>query len=71
VDALARVRAIDEDMDNDHPMRHNVRSMKRAAEQILADAMRQAADIAYQAKQLIKDYDAEIGKHSAPSKDGS
>lgn len=57
VDALAEVRAIGENMDNEHSMRHTVRSMKRVAEQILSDAMRQATEIAYQAKRLVKDHD--------------
>lgn len=58
--ALAEVRAIGEKLDNEHPMRHAVRSMKRTAEQILSDAMRQATDISYQAKQLVKDHDEAI-----------
>ena len=57
VTTLAQVRAIGELCGNDHPMRHVVRNMKRTSEQILADAMRQASDIAYQAKCVIKDYD--------------
>lgn len=57
VDALAAVRAIEDDIDNDHQMRHVVRSMKRVAEQILSDAMRQATEIAYQAKKIIEDHD--------------
>jgi hypothetical protein len=60
VAALAEVRAMGETLDNDHPMRHAVRNMKRTAEQILESAMRQACDLAYQSKQVVKDYDAEM-----------
>lgn len=54
--ALAEVRAIGENMDNEHPMRHAVRSMKRTAEDIIGNAMRQATDLAYQATRLEKDF---------------
>lgn len=60
VSALSEVKRIGEMVDNDHPMRHSVRGMKRAAEQILVDAARQAADLAYQSRQLIKDYDESV-----------
>jgi len=57
---LAEVRTMGESMADDRPMRHAVRSMRRTAEQILSDAMRQAADLAHQSNQLVKDFDAEI-----------
>lgn len=57
VAALAEVKRIGEDMDNEHPMRHAAWSMKRTAETILSDAMRQATDLAHQARQLVKDFD--------------
>lgn len=57
VSALAEVRAIGETLDNEHPMRHTVRNMKRMAEQIMSDAMRQATELSYNAERLVKDYD--------------
>ena len=52
VQALAMVKAIDEGVDNDHPERHVVRSMKRVAEQALSAAFRNAIDVAWMAKDL-------------------
>jgi methylthioribose-1-phosphate isomerase len=60
VEALSAVRSMDNLIDNDHPMRHVVWTMKRMAEQILSDAMRQSTDLAYQARQVIKDHDASL-----------
>ena len=57
VSALAEVRAMGEKIGDDHPMRHAVRSMRRVAENILSEAMRQAVDLAYQSERLVKDYD--------------
>lgn len=57
VDAISAVRAIGEQVDSEHPMRHAVRQIKRASEQILFDAFRQVRDLSYQADRLIKDYD--------------
>lgn len=57
VSALAEVRAMGENLDNEHPMRHAVRNMKRMAEQIMTDSMRQATELAYNAERLVKDYD--------------
>lgn len=57
ITALSAVRQVGENLDDDHPMRHVVRNMKRSAETILGDAIRQATDLAYQAAQLVKDYD--------------
>lgn len=50
--ALAAVAAMDGEITNDSPERHQVRSLKRAAEQILSDAMRHANDLAYLAKDI-------------------
>ena len=55
--ALAETKRIGESVDNDHPMRHQVRNMKDMACRILSDAAFQATSLAYQAQQLIKDYD--------------
>jgi len=52
VSALAAVRAMDAAMDVDHPERHSVRTLKRMAEQMLADAFRQAQELAYLATDL-------------------
>jgi hypothetical protein len=73
VSVLAAVRAMDEKMDLDHPERHSVRTLKRMAEQVLADAFRQAQGLAYLATDLtsivdvIRDEEAEkaAGKGSA------
>jgi len=50
IHALAEVRAMDAGIDLEHPERHAVRSLKRAAEQTIANAMREAVDLAWQAK---------------------
>lgn len=47
VAALAAVRAMDEGMDLNHPERHTVRNLKRAAEEVLANAFRTAQTLAY------------------------
>lgn len=52
VQALAMVQAMDESVDNEHPERHMVRSMKRVAQQALAAAFRNAIDVAWMAKDL-------------------
>ena len=55
VAALAAVRAMGQNLSDDAPERHNVRSLKRAAENIIGEAMRQAHDLAYTAEQMSKD----------------
>lgn len=57
VTALAEVRSMGELVNNEHPMRHVVRSMKNTAEKIISDAMRQASEIAYQAERIVNDHD--------------
>lgn len=52
VQALAMVKAMDAEMTNDHPQRHQVRNMKRLAETAIAAGLRQAIDLAWQAKDL-------------------
>lgn len=52
VQALSMVKAMDEGVENEHPERHVVRSMKRVAEQSLAAAFRNAIDAAWMAKDL-------------------
>ena len=52
VQAIAMVKAIDESVENDHPERHVVRSMKRVAQQCLEAAFRNAIDVARMAKDL-------------------
>ena len=47
VAALAAVRAMDEGMDLNHPERHTVRNLKRAAEEVLGNAFRTAQTLAY------------------------
>ena len=52
VQAIAMVKDMDKGVDNEHPERHVVRSMKRVAEQALAAAFRNAIDVAWMAKDL-------------------
>ena len=55
--AISEVKKIGESVNNDHPMRHQVRGMKDMACRILSDSAFQATNLAYQARRLIKDYD--------------
>lgn len=57
VTAMSEVKRTGVSMDDEHPMRHVIRSMKRTAEQILADAALRATDLAYQTVQLERDYE--------------
>lgn len=52
VDVLAMVRAMDADMTNDRPERHQVRALKRVAEAAIAEGLRRAAEAAWMAKDL-------------------
>ncbi len=52
IQAISMVKAIDDSVDNEHPERHVVRSMKRVAEQALSAAFRNAIDVALMAKDL-------------------
>ena len=52
VQALAMVKAMDANIDNDMPHRHIVRGMKRVAEQKIAAALREAIDLAWMAQEL-------------------
>lgn len=53
--ALSMVKSMGESRYGlEHPERHAVRSMKRVAEGILADAFNKAIDLAYQAADLPK-----------------
>ena len=52
VDVLAMVRAMTADMTNDRPERHQVRNLKRLAEQAIAEGLRQAAEFVWMAKDL-------------------
>lgn len=54
VQALAMVKAMDDDLDMEHLERHAVRNMQRVAEQTMAAAFRTAIDLAWQAKDLRK-----------------
>jgi hypothetical protein len=64
ISALSEVKQIGEKLDDDHPMRHAARSMKRQAENILSNAFRQATELAYLAGQVTKDYDKAIAARS-------
>jgi len=54
IQSLADVRQMDEGIDTDCPERHAVWSLKRVAEQAIADAMRTATELAWQAKAIRK-----------------
>ena len=54
IQSLADVRQMDEGIDTDCPERHAVWSLKRLAEQGIADAMRAATELAWQAKAIRK-----------------
>lgn len=55
VDAIAAVRAMGEGLGMEHPERHAVRDLKRAAEAILETALHQARGLAYTAEGLSTD----------------
>ncbi len=52
VEVLGMVRAMDADMTNDRPERHQVRNLKRMAEAAIAEGLRRAAEFAWIAKDL-------------------
>lgn len=60
ITSLAAVQSIGENIDNDHPMRHQVRTLRRTAERVLADAFCVSWELAMQADQLVKDYDKAV-----------
>jgi hypothetical protein len=62
--ALSKVRDIGELINPENPMRHNVRSLKQSAERILSDSAEQATGLAYQAEQLVKDFEKAQGAKS-------
>jgi hypothetical protein len=63
--ALASVRAMDDGIDNTLPERHIVRSLKRNAEQILADAFRQVSNLAYLAADVRNTFRDATREHGA------
>ena len=54
IQTLADVRQMDDGIDTDCHERHAVWNLKRLAEQAIADAMRAATELAWQAKSLRK-----------------
>lgn len=56
--ALAIVADIGKDLSNDSPERHIVRRMKRVAEEIMSDAFVRATEIAWQAGDVSKEFEA-------------
>lgn len=52
VETLAAIRAMDDGMTLDHPERHVIRDLKRTAESIVADALRQAQGLTFTAAGL-------------------
>ena len=63
VQALAAVKAMDAQMTNDRPERHQVRTLRRLAEAHLETAFRQAIELAY----VAKDLDALVADITAPT----
>lgn len=55
VDTIAAVRVMGDGLGMEHPERHAVRDLKRAAEEILETALRQARSLAYTAASLSTD----------------
>lgn len=55
IDTMIAIRELDRFIDNDEPMRHQVRAIKGAAENILDAAFQQAHHLAYTARQLPKE----------------
>jgi len=52
IDALARVKAMGDGLDMQHPERHQVRQLQRLAEKLLTDAFIAADNLAWQASDL-------------------
>lgn len=52
VETLATVLKMDDDVTNDHPERHQIRAMKRIANQAIEQGLRTAWDLAAQARDL-------------------
>lgn len=57
ITTLAAVQAMGESVDNSHPMRHQVRLLKRIAEDDLWHALGSAYNLSLAAEQVISDYD--------------
>lgn len=57
VAALAAIQKIGDNVTNEHPMRHQVRGLKREAYAVLSEAFRIAHTLAYTAEGIIYDYD--------------
>ena len=60
VEALAMVSSIGNDLTNEDPCRRLVRNMKRLAERDMEACFLRATDLAYQAQQIKKDFEAHI-----------
>lgn len=54
IQSLADVRQMDDGIDTDCPEHHAIWNLKRLAEQAIADAMRAATELAWQAKAIRK-----------------
>lgn len=54
VQALSALNAMEDGMDDDDPARHEVRNLRRIAEQSITYALRTAIELAWQAKSLRK-----------------
>lgn len=55
IDAMARLRELDQHTGNDEPMRHQVRMLKECAERGIEDACRSAIGLAHLARDLPKE----------------
>ncbi len=52
VQALAMVKAMDENLNMEHPERHAIRNMQRIAKQVIEAGLRSAIDLAWQAQDI-------------------
>lgn len=69
VDTIAAVRAMTDGVENEHPERHAVRELKRAAEALLETALHQARGLAYTADHLREDMRKQEAQRAAAQKE--
>ena len=59
ISAMTSIRLMDENISDDHELRHTIRHLKRCAENILSNAAGEAEDLARAAINLISDFERE------------
>lgn len=57
VQTLAAVASMDAEVTNEHPYRHQVRTLKRVAEALIGNALRSANELAYIAKDIQREHE--------------